>query len=525
MVNIKRYRHLALCYLLLLAWTTPVALAADANWLIDFEAAKKLATQQQKDLFIDFTGSDWCPPCIALHKRVLSQPDFAKQLGQHYVFVTLDYPNDKSKQSPQTIQQNERLKTLYKIRGFPTIILANANGKSYDTQVGYSGDRLDKYIQRILDLKGKRDGKTYKIDQSNKPEMTAEQKAFDELSKFVNLKQVRHLIFCQGSAEGVKLIDQFLVQYPQSKQRATVTYLKAISLWNMGSYEQAAPAYEAFLKKYPKHDLANLSTTRLVQSYVRSDNPQQAVRAIEAHPQQRNGGIVLEWAQALSMLDRSEEGLKYLEGYIAEAELSGRLNREVGFLKGQLAQLQMIGQPLPDFEITNHRTQQTITPASLEGKVVLVDFWATWCRPCLAELPRLQKLYQQYHPHGFEILGISLDTDKEALNKMLEARKIDWPQFFDGNGWKNKLAVQLDVHRIPFCVLVDAEGTVRYVNLRGPAIERLVKKLVESNSGPVESSETSQSVAEQVQEESERDDRRRRGFLRRGRRGNQDSQR
>ena len=185
----------------------------------------------------------------------------------------------------------------------------------------------------------------------------------------------------------------------------------------------------------------------------------------------------------------------------------------------------MIGQPLTEFEVKAHRSQQTINPASLKGKVVLVDFWATWCRPCLAELPRLQKIYQQYHPQGFEILGISLDKEKEPLDKMLAARKIDWPQFYDGNGWKNKLAVQLDVHRIPFCVLVDAEGTVRYVNIRGPAIERLVKKLLESNSGPIETSEVDQAEVDQPREERRREERRRGGFLRRGRRGNQDSQR
>lgn len=514
MVKPARCRYMSLCLLLLFVSGSPRVLAADTNWLIDFAAAKKLAAQQQKDLLIDFTGSDWCPPCIALHKNVLSKSKFAKQLGQHYVFVTLDYPRNKSKQSARTIQQNEKLKNLYKIRGFPTVILADSSGKSYDRQVGYSGDRLDNYLQRILTVKGKRDGKTYKFDQSGRPEMTAEQKAFDELSKVVNMRRVRHLIFCQATPEGLKLIGQFLDRYPESKQRAEVTYLKAISLWNMGSYQQAAPAYQAFLNQYPKHELASLSTTRLVQSYVRSDNPQQAVRAIESQGQ-RNGGIVLEWAQALSMLDRSEEGLKRLEGYIAEAEKTGRLEREVTFLKGQLTQLKMIGQPLANFEIKAYRNQQTINPSTLKGKVVLVDFWATWCRPCLAELPRLQNVYKQYHQRGFEILGISLDKDKDALDKMLEARNIDWPQFFDGNGWKNKLAVQLDVHRIPFCVLVDAEGTVRYINIRGPAIDRLVKKLVEANSESDKTSDVDQP----------RNERRRVGFLRRGRRGSQNPQR
>lgn len=145
----------------------------------------------------------------------------------------------------------------------------------------------------------------------------------------------------------------------------------------------------------------------------------------------------------------------------------------------------------------------------------MVDFWATWCRPCLAELPHIQNVYQQYHPRGFEILGISLDKDKDALDKMLEARKIDWPQFFDGNGWKNQLAVQMDVHRIPFCVLVDAEGTVRYVNVRGPAVDRLVKKLVEARGAQNKASAL----------ENPESPRRRVGFFRRGRRGNQDLRR
>lgn len=516
MINALLRRSASFCFLVLLfSQAGQRTWAADNHWLVDFEAAKKRATEENKDLLIDFTGSDWCPPCKALHRNVFSKPKFMKQMSQHYVFVVLDYPRNKSKQSAKTIQQNQELNKRYKIRGFPTVLLADSSGKPYDTQVGYSGNQLDHYMQRILAVKGKKDGKSYQLNLAGRQEMTAEEKAFDEISKLVDLRRVRHLLFCKPSPEALKLIDQFLGKYPKSKHRPEVTYLKAISLWNMGRYEQAGPAYQRFLDQYPKHALASLSTTRLVQSYVRSDHPLQAVRVIEALPGRKNGGIVLEWAQALSLLDRSEEGIRHLEAYIAEAEKSERLNREAAFLSDQLSKFKMIGQPLANFEIKAHRNQQTITPSTLKGKVVMVDFWATWCGPCLAELPRVQKIYQQHHKRGFEILGISLDKDKDALDKMLEARNIDWPQFFDGNGWKNQLAVQLDVHRIPFCVLVDAEGTVRYVNIRGPATDRLVKKLVDANNGAGKASGVDNPNAP----------RRRVGFFRRGRRGNRNLRR
>ncbi|MCP4814556.1 MAG: thioredoxin family protein, partial [Planctomycetaceae bacterium] len=175
MIDTSFHRLLAACLLalLLVQQESPLG-AADAHWLIDFEAAKKQAAQQKKDLLIDFTGSDWCPPCIALHKNVFSKAEFTRQMSQHYIFISLDFPRNKSKQAAKTIEQNAQLNKRYKIRGFPTVILADASGKAYDTQVGYPGNGLDRYMQRILDVKGKRDGKTYKLNLSGRPEMTAD---------------------------------------------------------------------------------------------------------------------------------------------------------------------------------------------------------------------------------------------------------------------------------------------------------------------------------------------------------------
>ena len=82
----------------------------------------------------------------------------------------------------------------------------------------------------------------------------------------------------------------------------------------------------------------------------------------------------------------------------------------------------------------------TINTRKLKGKVVLIDFWATWCGPCTAEVPNLVSVYQKYHEKGFEILGISLDRSRSQLVSFLEDHKMNWPQYYDGKGWKIRTA-------------------------------------------------------------------------------------
>jgi len=96
--------------------------------------------------------------------------------------------------------------------------------------------------------------------------------------------------------------------------------------------------------------------------------------------------------------------------------------------------------------------------ADLRGKVVLVDFWATWCPPCVEEVPGLVETYEKFKDKGFEIVGISLDSDKGALEKFTEENKMTWPQFFDGQGWDNELAKRFKIQSVPTMWLLDREG-------------------------------------------------------------------
>jgi thiol-disulfide isomerase/thioredoxin len=113
---------------------------------------------------------------------------------------------------------------------------------------------------------------------------------------------------------------------------------------------------------------------------------------------------------------------------------------------------------------------------SYRGKVVLVDFWATWCKPCMDELPNIKKMYELYHDRGFEVVGISLDYKRDALDKFMEKDKLPWKCIYDLEGGKSAMATLYQVEAIPFAILVDKEGRVLSVNARGPELQRLLEK-------------------------------------------------
>ncbi len=121
----------------------------------------------------------------------------------------------------------------------------------------------------------------------------------------------------------------------------------------------------------------------------------------------------------------------------------------------------------------------TIRLSSLKGKVVFLDFWASWCGPCRLSNKNLVKLYPKYKDKGFEILGISLDDEKGKWKNAIKQDKISWLQVNEAGGWDAKTAIAWNISAIPTSFLIDKEGKLIAMDLEGKELEKALKYLID----------------------------------------------
>jgi thiol-disulfide isomerase/thioredoxin len=121
----------------------------------------------------------------------------------------------------------------------------------------------------------------------------------------------------------------------------------------------------------------------------------------------------------------------------------------------------------------------SLSLVSVKGKVILLDFWASWCGPCRSSNKQLVKLYAKYKAMGFEIFSVSLDQNKKDWQKAITKDKITWLQVNDPRGWDARTAVDWNIYQLPTSYLINKKGDVVSIDLEGKELDGNVKKLLE----------------------------------------------
>jgi len=233
-----------------------------------------------------------------------------------------------------------------------------------------------------------------------------------------------------------QVFESRLRQYEQSKNKKAAAQMKD----SIAKAQMARKGlYESYIRQHPNDELSLYAMG--MYNFINRENP-------------------MEIKSLLSTLGKELQDTEEMMAIKKDAEENEKF---------------LIGAKAPDFTQTD-TNGVAVSLTSLQGKYVLVDFWASWCKPCRAQNPSLLRLYQKYKDKGFTILGVSLDSKKEAWLKAIHNDRLEWQQVSDLNLWNNAVAKQYKITSVPQNYLLDTHGVIIGKNLNEDQLNEVLEK-------------------------------------------------
>ena len=255
----------------------------------------------------------------------------------------------------------------------------------------------------------------------------------------------------------------FVTSFPEYKRVDEVYYYLGNGLVRLEKVEEGIKIFEKLIEKHPEARYVQPSLLELGMAYdklKKYDKADEIYTKLIEHPK-------------FGSRSYAKQAKIYLE--MDKSKRTGEIPEPQQRTSAQPSE--WIGKPAPEFQVKDLKGEE-LSLEKYKGQVVLLDFWATWCGPCIAELPNVKKTYQKYKDQKFQIIGISLDRSQQPLEAFIEKEKLGWVHYWDQSG---QIANQYKVTGIPSMFLLDGQGVIRKAGLRGHALGTAVAELVEEN--------------------------------------------
>ena len=285
--------------------------------------------------------------------------------------------------------------------------------------------------------------------------------------KYQEIKALYKKLVSKNKPEGLDVLVEkstdFVTSFPDYKRVDEVYYYLGNGLVRLGKVQEGIKIFEKLIEKHPEARYVQPSLLELGMAYdklKKHDKADEIYTKLIEHPK-------------FGSRSYAKQAKIYLE--MDKSKRTGEIPEPQQRTSAQPSE--WIGKPAPEFQVKDLKGEE-LSLEKYKGQVVLLDFWATWCGPCIAELPNVKKTYQKYKDQKFQIIGISLDRSQKPLEAFIEKEELGWVHYWDQGG---QIANQYKVTGIPSMFLLDGQGVIRKAGLRGHALGTAVAELVAEN--------------------------------------------